>query len=78
MGKNIIQEAYVCPTYPQYVIYPVVACYAANAEETNNFSPVTAKIQITEKVDTVETFKAIDLKLAKVNRLIIIQRLERH
>lgn len=59
MGKNIIQEAYVCPTYPQYVIYPVVACYAANAEETNNFSPVTAKIQITEKVDTVETFKAI-------------------
>lgn len=59
MGKNIIQEAYVCPTYPLNVIYPVVAFHAANMEETNNFSPITAKIQITEKVDTVETFKAI-------------------
>ena len=29
------------------------------SNSTNNFSPVTAKIQITEKVDTVETFKAI-------------------
>lgn len=58
-GKNIVQEAFVCPLYPQYVIYPVVAFYSANKQETNNFSPIVPQISATEREKTIEKYKAI-------------------
>lgn len=58
-GKNIIMQPYQNPDYTQYVIYPVVAYYSPNSEETNSFSPVSANIKANERDKNIEVYKQI-------------------
>lgn len=58
-GENAILDVYVCPSYPQYVIYPAVAAYYSSNQETDNMSSIAANWTINERSLATETYKEI-------------------
>lgn len=58
-GKNAILEPFTNPQYTQYVIYPVVAFYSAENENTNNFSPINVDISANEQDKAIERYMAL-------------------
>lgn len=58
-GSNAILGCFVCPSYPQYVIYPVVAAYCTEDEGIDCFRPITADMEVNERLNEISEYKAI-------------------
>ena len=58
-GSNAILGRFVCPSYPQYVIYPVVAAWVAPDEDVDCFRPIQPNLEVEERTNDIATYAAI-------------------
>lgn len=58
-GSNAILGCFVCPDYPQYVIYPVVAAWVAPDNEVDCFRPIQPNLEVDERTNEVGVYAEI-------------------